>query len=55
MVGKVVKSNVGELEEDTREGFSKRLRKNMAGVVQEIVGKRRYLEIFQDELEKEMS
>ena len=49
-----MKSNVSELEEDAREGFSKRSRKDIAGVVQEIVGKRRYLERLQDELEKEM-
>ena len=55
MVGTVVKAKLGELEEDIREGFSRRLRKEMTGVVHEVVRKRRYLEGFQDGLEKEMS
>ena len=48
MVGTVVKSKVGDLEEDIREGFLRRLSKEMTGVVQEVVGKRRYLVRFQD-------
>ena len=55
MVGTVVKAMVGELEEDIREGLFCRLRKEMTGVVQEVVGKRRYLIRFQDGLEKDMS
>ena len=55
MVGAVVKSKVGELEEDIREGFSRRLRKEITGVVQEVVGKRSYSVRFQDWLKKEMS
>ena len=55
MVGTVVKANVGEMEEDIREGFLRKLRKEMTGVVQEVVGKRRYLVRFQDGLEKELS
>ena len=54
-MGKVVKAKVGELEEDIRELFSRRLRKEMTGVVQEIVGKRRYSVRFQYGLDKEMS
>ena len=54
MVGTVVKSKVGDLEEDIREGFLMRLRKEMTGVVQEVVDKRRYLMILQDGLEKDM-
>ena len=50
-----MKSKVGDLEEDIREGFSRRLRKEMTGVVQEVVGKRRYSVRIQDGLEKEMS
>ena len=38
-----MKAKVGELEEDIREGFLRRLRKEMTGVVQEVVGKRRCL------------
>ena len=55
MVGTVVKAKVGDLEEEIREGFWRRLIKEMTGVVQEVVGKRRYLVRFQDGLEKEMS
>ena len=52
MVGTDVKAKVGDLEEEIREGFSRRSRKEMTGVVQEVVGKRRYLVRFQDGLEK---
>ena len=52
MVGTVVKSKVCDLEEEIREGFLRGLRKEMTGVVQEVVGKRRYLVRFQDWLEK---
>ena len=55
MVGTVSKAKVGELEEEIREGFSRRLRKDMTGVVQEVFGKRRYSVRFQDGLEKDMS
>ena len=34
MVGTVVKAKVGGLEEDIREEFPRRLRKEMTGVVQ---------------------
>ena len=54
MVGTVVKAKVGDLEEEIGEGFSRRLRKEMTGVVQEVVGKRRYLVRFQDGIEKDM-
>ena len=43
MVGVVVKANVGELEEDIREGFWGRLRKEMTGMIQEVVWMSRYL------------
>ena len=55
MVGTVVKAKVGEMEEDIREEFLRRLKKEMTGVVQEVVGKMRYLVRFQDGLEKEMA
>ena len=45
-----MKAKVGELEEEIREGFLRRLRKEMTGVVQEVVGNRRYLVSFQDRL-----
>ena len=43
MVGTVVKANVGDLEEEIGEVFSRRLRKEMHSVVQYVVEKRRYL------------
>ena len=43
MVGKVVKSKVSDMEEDLREVFSRKLNKDMTCVVQEVVGKKRYL------------
>ena len=46
MVGTVVKALVGELEEDIREGFSRRLRKEITGMVQVVLGNRRYLVRF---------
>ena len=49
-----MKSNVGELEKEIREEFFRRSRKKMTGVVQDVLGKRRCLVRFQDELEKEM-
>ena len=54
-MGTVVKAKVGELEEEIGEGFSRRLRKEMTGVVQEVVGKRRYLVRSQYGLEKEIA
>ena len=48
MVVTVVKSKVGDLKEYIREGFLRRLGKEMSGVVHEGVGKRRYLVRFQD-------
>ena len=52
MVGTVVKAKVVDLEEDIRKVFLRRLRKEMTGVVQEVVGKSRYLVGFQDVLYK---
>ena len=52
MVGTVVKAKVGDLEEEIGEGFSRRLRKEMTGVVQEVVGKRSYSARFQYWLDK---
>ena len=46
MVGTVVKSKVDELDEEIREIFVGRLRKEMTGVLQEFVGKRSYLVRF---------
>ena len=38
-----MKAKVGDLEGEIREGFSRRLRINMTVMVQEVVGKMRYL------------
>ena len=54
MVGVVVKSKVDDLEEDIRMGFLGRLRKEITGVVQEVVGKRKYLVRGKYGLEKDM-
>ena len=54
MMGKVVKSKVSDLEEDTKKVYSKRLRKEMPGIVQEVVGNRRYFLRFEDGSEKDI-
>ena len=54
MLGMVVKSKIGEMEEEIREVFSRILRKKMTGVVQEVVGKRRYLVMLQYGLDKDI-
>ena len=55
MVGMAVKAKVGDLEEDIREGFYRRLRKEMTVVVQEVVGKRSYSVRLKYGFENEMS
>ena len=55
MVGMAVKAKVGDLEEDIREGFYRRLRKEMTVVVQEVVGKRSYSVRLNYGFENEMS
>ena len=47
-----MKAKVGELEEELRAIFSRRLRKELTGVVQEVSGNKRFLLIFQDNCEK---
>ena len=54
-VGSVVKSKVGELEKITREGRSRRTRKEVVGCVQHGVGKNKFLVLFEDRQKKEMS
>ena len=46
VVGSVVKSKVGELEKITRKGRSRRMRKDVVGGVQRVVGKNKFLVIF---------
>ena len=45
-VGSVVKAKVGELEKITREGRSRRMRKNVVVCVQSVVGKTEFLVLF---------
>ena len=45
-VGSVVKANVGELENIIREVRRRRMRKEMVGCVQRVVGKNNFLVLF---------
>ena len=53
-VGSVVKAKVGELEKITREGRSRRMRKEVVGCVQSLVGKKKFLVVFKDGQKKEI-
>ena len=55
MVGTVVKAKIGELEEEVRVGSSRRMRKELTGVVKYISGKRRFLVRFHDGWDKNLS
>ena len=44
----VVKAKVGELEKITREGRSRRMRKEVVGCVQSVVGNKKFLVKFED-------
>ena len=46
--GTVVKANIGELEEEVRAGNSRRIKKELTGVVQDVLGRRRFLVRFQN-------
>ena len=48
MVGYVVKSKVGDLEKITRKGRIRRMRKEVVGCVQCVVGKNKFLVLFED-------
>ena len=54
-MGAVVKSKVGEFEEDIREVFLRRLRKEFTGVVQGVSGKKRFLAIFKGRCENDIT
>ena len=54
-VGSVVKAMVGELENITREGRSRRMRKEVVECVQSVVGKKKFLIQFEDGQKKEIS
>ena len=47
MAGTVVKSKVDELGEEVREGFLRRLRKDLTDVAQGVCGKKRFWVSFQ--------
>ena len=53
-VGSVVKAKVGELENITREGRSRRMRKEVVGCVQHVVGGNKFLVLFEDGQKKEI-
>ena len=55
MEGTVVKAKIGELEEEVRAGNSRRMRKELTGVVQGVSGRRRFLVRFQNRYEKNLS
>ena len=54
-MGTVVKAKIGKLEEEVRVGSSRRLRKELTGVVQGVSGKRMFLVRFQNGCENNMS
>ena len=47
VLGTVIKSNVGELEEEVRAGSLRSMRKELTGVVQGVFGRGRFLVRFQ--------
>ena len=51
-VGSVVKAKVGEMEENTREGRIRRMRKEMMGCVQAVVGKKKLVVQFKNNQNK---
>ena len=55
MVGTVVKAKIGELEEEVRVGSSRRMSKELTGVVQGVSGRGRFLVRFQNGCEKNLS
>ena len=55
MEGTVVKTKIGELEEEARSGNSIIMRKEFTGVVQGVLGRRRFLVRFQNGCENNLS
>ena len=55
MVGKVVKAKIYELEEEVRAGISRRMSKDLTGVVQGVSGNKSVLVRFQDGSKNNMS
>ena len=55
VVGTAVKAKIGELEEEVRVGSSRRMRKELNGVVQGVSRRRRFLVRFQNGCKKNLS
>ena len=55
VVGTIVKSKIGELEEEVRESSSINMRKELTGVVQGVSGRRRFFVMFQNGCENYLS
>ena len=55
VVGTVVKAKIGELEEEVRVCISRRMRKELTGVVQGVSGRRRFLVRIQNGCENNLS
>ena len=55
MVGMVVKAKIVELEDYVRAGSSRRMRKEMNGLVQGVSGRRRFLVRFHNGCENNLS
>ena len=53
-VGSVVNAKVGEIEENTREGRIRRMRKEVVGCIRAVAGKKIFLVQFGDGQKKEM-
>ena len=53
-VGSILKAKVGEMENITREGRSKRMGKEVVGCVQSLVGKKKFPVLFEYGQKKEM-
>ena len=53
-MGSVVKAKVGELEKITRNGRSRRMRKEVVGCVQRVVGKNTFLVLLEDGQKKDI-
>ena len=54
VVGSVVKAKVGELEKITSKGRTRRMRKEVVGCVQSVVGKNKFLLLLEDGHKKEI-
>ena len=55
MVGTVGKENIGEFEEEVRAGCSRSMGKKLTGLLQDILGKKRFLVSFQYGCENNLS